>query len=62
VLATEPDAIAISLDHPEMTRFVNGVLAQIEQDRTWTNIMKMNRLDTLLESDIPPPPVARYRD
>jgi polar amino acid transport system substrate-binding protein len=38
-LAPEPEAVAMNLQHPEMTRFVNGVLAQIEQDGVWAQQM-----------------------
>ena len=64
-LATEPDAIAISLDHPEMTRFVNGVLAKIEDPRngTWMSIIRshLGGVDPPL-APLPAPPPAHYRD
>ncbi|SNQ51498.1 Periplasmic component of amino acid ABC-type transporter/signal transduction system (modular protein) [Frankia canadensis] len=58
-LEEEPDAIAVSLTHPELTRFVNGVLAGLEADGTWAAIYH-RWLGTL--GDVPAPPAARYRD
>ena len=58
-LADEPDGVAVSLEHPDLTRFVDGVLARIEQDGTWAAIYHR----WLGFSGIPgTPPTARYRD
>ena len=58
--STEPYGLAISKSHPDLTSFVNGVLAQVRADGTWTQIY-----DTYLQPHIggaaPPPPVANYR-
>ncbi|CAO5177161.1 polar amino acid transport system substrate-binding protein [Frankia sp. AiPs1] len=58
-LEEEPDAIAISLAHPDFTRFVNGVLARIFADGTWAQIYR-HRLGEL--GAVPAPPTPRYRD
>lgn len=55
----EPYGMAISLTHPDLTRFVNGVLDHIRADGTWTRIY--DRWLTSL-GPAPPPPVATYRD
>ena len=58
--SSEPYGIAISKSHADLTSFVNGVLAQVRADGTWTQIY-----DTYLQPHIggaaPAPPVARYR-
>ncbi|OHV34877.1 hypothetical protein BCD49_23025 [Pseudofrankia sp. EUN1h] len=59
----EPDAVAVSLDHPDLTRFVNGVLARIAANGRWNQIA-----DTWLGSLDPPllpaptQPTPLYRD
>jgi polar amino acid transport system substrate-binding protein len=58
-LEEEPDAIAISLAHPDFTRFVNGVLAGIFSDGTWASIYR-HWLGAL--GGVPAPPALRYRD
>jgi polar amino acid transport system substrate-binding protein len=58
--STEPYGMAISKSHTDLTSFVNGVLAQVRADGTWTQIY-----DTYLQPHIggaaPAPPVASYR-
>jgi polar amino acid transport system substrate-binding protein len=58
--STEPYGMAISKANPDFTSFVNGVLAQVRWDGTWTKIY-----DTYLLPHIPgpppPPPPASYR-
>ncbi|GAB3977770.1 glutamate ABC transporter substrate-binding protein [Plantactinospora veratri] len=55
----EPYGVAISREAPELVRFVNGVLAKIRSDGTWTRLY--TRWLTSL-GPAPAPPVARYRD
>ncbi|ETA03368.1 amino acid ABC transporter substrate-binding protein, PAAT family [Frankia casuarinae] len=59
-LSDEPDAVAVSLDHPELTRFVNGVLARAIADGTWKRLAR--RWLSAPFAPPPTPPVARYRD
>jgi polar amino acid transport system substrate-binding protein len=56
----EPYGMAISKAHPDFTRFVNGVLAQVRVDGAWTNIYNSN---ILTGTKIPAPsiPLAKYR-
>jgi len=60
--SSEPYGMAISKEHPEFTRFVNGVLAAERIDGTWTSIYRqwvwpyMN-----MSGPIPAPPIATYR-
>jgi len=58
--SSEPYGMAISKAHPDFTSFVNGVLAQVRADGTWTQIY-----DTWLLPHIPgpapAPPQANYR-
>lgn len=59
--SAEPYGLAVSLNHPELTRFVNGVLDQMRANGTWTQLY--NRwLVPRLEPTAPPPPAAVYRD
>jgi len=55
----EPYGLAISLAHPEFTRFVNGVLERVRADGTWKAIY-----DHWLASlgPAPSPPAAVYRN
>jgi polar amino acid transport system substrate-binding protein len=58
--SSEPYGMAISKSHPDFTAFVNGVLAQVRADGTWTQIY-----DTYLQPYVggaaPAPPPATYR-
>jgi polar amino acid transport system substrate-binding protein len=58
--SSEPYGMAISKAHPDFTSFVNGVLAQVRADGTWTQIY-----DTWLQPYVggtaPVPPPASYR-
>jgi polar amino acid transport system substrate-binding protein len=58
----EPYGMAISQSHPELVRFVNGVLDRMRADGTWTTIWN-KWLGPVLKSPTPPaPPKATYRD
>ncbi|WP_241842370.1 glutamate ABC transporter substrate-binding protein [Pseudofrankia sp. BMG5.36] len=63
VLDTEPDAVAVSLDHPDLTRFVNGVLARVVASGRWDEIAQtwLGSVDPPLNPP-PSPPTALYRD
>ena len=58
--SSEPYGMAISKAHPDLTSFVNGVLAQVRSDGTWTQIY-----DTWLmpytKTEAPAPPAPSYR-
>ncbi|MDT3438027.1 transporter substrate-binding domain-containing protein [Pseudofrankia sp. BMG5.37] len=56
-----PVAAAVSKAHPELTRFINGVLAAAASDGTWTRIYNQRLLKDL-HRPAPVPPAARYRD
>jgi polar amino acid transport system substrate-binding protein len=56
----EPYGMAISKAHSDFTRFVNGVLAQVRADNTWTSIYNSNIL-TATGIPAPPIPLAKYR-
>ena len=60
-LSTEPYGMAISKAHPDLTRFVNGVLAQERSDGEWTAIWT-SILGPVLHTAAPLPPAAVYRD
>jgi polar amino acid transport system substrate-binding protein len=60
-LHDEPYGMAISQNHPEFTRFVNGVLAQERSDGDWTAIWS-SILGPVLHTTAPAPPPAEYRD
>jgi polar amino acid transport system substrate-binding protein len=55
----EPYGIAVNLAHPEFTRFINGVLANMRTDGTWAAIYNrwLGRF-----GPAPSPPVAKYKD
>ncbi|WP_243657837.1 glutamate ABC transporter substrate-binding protein [Parafrankia sp. BMG5.11] len=55
-LTLEPDAIGVSLNHPDLTRFVNGVLAQAIADGSWNRLAQ-----TWLPGLSPTPPTPTYR-
>ena len=55
----EPYGIAMSRNSPDLVRFVNGMLARIRADGTWTRLYE-TWLGEL--GPAPQPPVARYRD
>jgi polar amino acid transport system substrate-binding protein len=55
----EPIAVAIGKKHPDLIRFVNGVLADAMRDGTWTSIHDRWLGDI---RPAPAPPVAHYRD
>ncbi|MBM0239135.1 glutamate ABC transporter substrate-binding protein [Micromonospora sp. ATA32] len=55
----EPYGIGINRDATDLVRFVNGVLAQLRADGTWTRLY--TRWLTAL-GPAPQPPTARYRD
>jgi polar amino acid transport system substrate-binding protein len=56
----EPYGLAISLEHPEFTRFVNAVLERMRADGTWKRIHEKWLDDP--EQPTPEPPAATYRD
>jgi polar amino acid transport system substrate-binding protein len=58
-LADEPYGIAIARDHPELVRFVNGVLEELRRDGRWKAIHR-RWLGGLAPT--PSPPAARYSD
>ena len=58
-LEREPYGIAIDKRHPDLVRYVNGVLERLRRDGTW------RRLHRRWLSDLPStasPPTARYED
>ncbi len=60
-LADVPVAAITSKDRPDLTRFVNGVLATAMQDGTWAKICK-KWLSTADQVPTPSPPTPHYRD
>jgi polar amino acid transport system substrate-binding protein len=58
--SSEPYGMAISKDHPEFTSFVNGVLAQVSADGTWTQIYDQY-LAPHIPGPAPAPPPVSYR-
>ncbi len=58
--SSEPYGMAISKAHPDFTRFVNGVLAQLRANGTWTQIYDTT-LGPYTKSAAPAPPAASYR-
>ncbi len=62
----EPYGLAISLDHPEFTQFVNAVLERMRTDGTWKAIYEKWLGEVYATSQgegapIPEPPAATYR-
>jgi polar amino acid transport system substrate-binding protein len=57
----EPYGMAIARSHPEFVRFVNGVLARMIDDGTWSSI-RDRWLRELTRGHARRPPPARYRD
>jgi polar amino acid transport system substrate-binding protein len=55
-LTSEPYGLAISLQHPDFVRFVNGVLAKMRADGQWAAIYRR-----WIGTPVPPPPPAHYR-
>lgn len=51
----EPYGLGINKDHVDLTRFVNGVLAQMRADGTWAEIYQR-----WLGTPVPAPPAAVY--
>ena len=58
-IAKEPYGIGVNKDHPDLVRFVNGVLEKIRNDGTWQRLYD-DRLQILGPSSGPPAP--RYKD
>jgi polar amino acid transport system substrate-binding protein len=57
----EPYGMAMNLNHPEFTRFVNAVLARMRADGTWAAIWNQWLLK-VYGPPTPAPPPASYRD
>jgi polar amino acid transport system substrate-binding protein len=58
--SAEPYGMAISKEHPDFTRFVNGVLAQLKADGTWTKLYNQD-IGAYTGIPAPVPPQATYR-
>jgi polar amino acid transport system substrate-binding protein len=58
-IAKEPYGIGVNKDHPDLVRFVNGVLEKIRNDGTWQRLYD-DRLQILGPSSGPPAP--RYQE
>ena len=56
----EPYGLAVALNHPEFTRFVNGVLDQMRANGTWTALYQ-KWIGTRLGA-VPAPPTPSYKD
>jgi polar amino acid transport system substrate-binding protein len=56
----EPYGMAISKAHPDLTSFVNGVLAQVRTDGTWAQIYG-TYLQPQIGGATPTPPTPSYR-
>lgn len=56
----EPYGMAISRDHPDLVRFVNGVLERLRTNGRWQELYS-TYLGTSLSAQTPAPPQARYR-
>ncbi len=59
--SNEPYGMAISRQHPEFVRFVNGVLAQMRSDGQWAAIYE-KWLGRVTHAAAPAPPQPHYRD
>jgi polar amino acid transport system substrate-binding protein len=59
-LSDEPYGMAISKAHPDLTRFVNGVLAQERAGTTWTSIWS-HWVGRVVHASPPAPPPVYYR-
>ncbi len=57
----EPYGMAINKGHPDLVRFVNGVLARMRSDGTWASIYE-KWLGRVAHAHAPAPPKAHYRD
>jgi polar amino acid transport system substrate-binding protein len=57
-ITNEPYGMAIAKSHPDFVRFVNGVLARMRADGTWTAIYRKWLGDVAAP---PAPPAAHYR-
>jgi polar amino acid transport system substrate-binding protein len=58
-ISDEPSAVGMSLETPELVRFVNGVLDRLRADGVWTSIY---RTWFAKYGPVPPPPPAKYQD
>jgi polar amino acid transport system substrate-binding protein len=57
----EPYGLGIALNHPEFTRFVNGVLDQMRANGTWAALYNTWLVPSLTKT-VPAPPPAAYKD
>jgi polar amino acid transport system substrate-binding protein len=60
-LSDEPYGMAISKAHPDLTRFVNAVLAQERADNTWSTIWSHWVGPVVFHTRLPSPPQVYYR-
>jgi polar amino acid transport system substrate-binding protein len=58
-ISTEPYGVGASLDHPELTEFVNLVLEQLRTNGRWTEIYEEWVLP-YVDAPVPEPPPATY--
>src|SRR5271165_5963789 len=58
--SSEPYGMAISKAHPDLTSFVNGVLAEVRANGTWTQIYD-TWVAPHLSGPVPAPPTPSYR-